>query len=80
MDVVCICCGEPWDTDYVVHDEPEGFIRKGAAITACPCCKGKKRELPEQEREKLDAIASVAALFGDDLDGFAATLEDFGLI
>ncbi len=80
MDVLCTCCGEPWDTYYVQHEEPEGFIRKGAVITACPFCKGRKPQIPAARREKLDAINAVAELLGDDIDGLAATLEDFDLI
>lgn len=80
MDVVCINCGEPWDVYHVLHEEPEGFERKGAAITSCPCCKGNRPKLSAARREQLEAIGAVAELLGDDLDGFAATLEDFGLV
>ena len=80
MDVVCINCGEPWDVYHVLHEEPENFVRTGGVIQACPHCKGEKQKLSEPQRTRLDEIAALAELLGDDIDGFAATLEDFGLV
>ena len=80
MDVVCVNCGEAWDTDHVLHEEPEGFVRTGAVIQSCPCCKGKKQKLSSAQQTRLDEICALAELLGDDIDGFAATLEDFGLV
>ena len=79
MDLVCTSCGEPWDMDYVLHDEPEGFERKGAAIVSCPCCKDRKTPLSKEEKERLSAARELGELFGDDVDGYAAQLEDMGL-
>lgn len=79
MDLVCTSCGEPWSTDYVLHDEPEGFTREGAAIVSCPCCKERKGKLSKEEREKLAAARDLGQLLGDDVDGYAAELEDLGL-
>ena len=42
MDVICTCCGEPWDVYHVLHEERDGFNRKGTLITACPCCHGRQ--------------------------------------
>jgi hypothetical protein len=42
MDILCTCCGEPWDVYHVLHESPEGFTRHGCLITACPCCLGKR--------------------------------------
>jgi len=80
MDVICTCCGEPWEIDYVLHEEPEGFTRRGALIRACPCCNGARPPgQTARQRDNLDAIAQVALMLGDDIDGFAACLEDFDL-
>jgi hypothetical protein len=81
MDLVCTTCGEPWDLDYVLHDEPEGFERKGAAIVGCPVCKERQhgKDLDPEVRERLSAARELGQLLGDDVDGYAAELEDLGL-
>ena len=79
MDIVCCGCGEPWGLDYVLHEEPEGFVREGAAIVACPCCGSSDRHLSAEEQERLAAARELGMLFGDDVDGYAAELEDLGL-
>ena len=77
MDVICTCCGEPWDIYHVLYEEPQGFDREGAIIRACPCCHGHRPDdLNRRTRSQLDALAEAARLFGDDLDGFAAFIED----
>ncbi len=75
MDLVCTTCGEPWDMDYVLHDEPGSFKRQGAAITHCPVCK-ENGPAPKELRTKLLAAREVGDLLGDDVDGYAAMLED----
>lgn len=77
MDVICFNCAEPWDIHTVIHDEPESFKRRGCLIRAYPCCQGEPRQLPYEMREDLNALAEVALMNGDDLDGFACFLEDF---
>ncbi len=80
MDIVCTCCGEAWHTDHVLHDEPEGFDRVGGLIRACPVCEGHRpASQSRQQRGRLDTIAELAWLHGDDIDALAACLEDFGL-
>jgi len=82
MDIICISCGEPWAIDYVLHDDPEAFRRKGGKIMHCPCCEeNKKLNGPPNpiQRAKLDLAAEMADLLGDDIDGLACELEDFGL-
>ena len=77
MDIICTCCGEPWDVDYVLHEEPQAFEREGALIKACLCCHGRQPEdLNRRTRDQLRALAEAARLFGEDIDGFAAFLED----
>ena len=78
MDIICCCCGEPWDIYHVVHESPEAFERTGALIRRCPCCEGvRPSKLPKEFAERLDAFALVAEQSGDDLDGFAVFIEDF---
>lgn len=81
MDLICHRCGEPWDLDCVLHDELQGFDRKGCLIRSCPGCSGKaKPELPQELQERLTVASMIAPLLGDDYDGYAAFLEDMQLI
>ncbi|MBN2562362.1 MAG: hypothetical protein JXQ75_15665 [Phycisphaerae bacterium] len=66
--------------DYVRHEEPEAFKRRGGRIDHCPCCPEEKPKHSAKEQERLDAIAALADLLGDDIDGLAGTLDDFGLL
>ena len=76
MDLRCFNCGEPWDMHYVFHDaEPCAFVTNGAVITHCPCCKANGQATGEL-KTKLDDQAHVLSLFGDDIDGAAAFLDD----
>lgn len=74
---MCLTCGEPWDVDYVLHDAPADFERRGCRITRCPSCASRLPTLTEAYRERLRELAEVATLHGSDVDGFAAFLEDF---
>ena len=80
MDLLCVRCGEPWDIDYVLHEEPEGFKRKGGVITHCPCCPKEKPKHSKEMEAKLEAVKAIGDILGDDIDAMAADLEDFGLI
>jgi len=80
MDLVCTRCGEPWHVDYVLHEEPEDFERKGGLIYRCPTCPKGKPKLSPERREELAAVREVGELLGSDVDGFAAMLEDFNLL
>src|SRR5947209_10525611 len=78
MDIICLNCGEPWDVYHIYHDaEPEDFERSGCAIKRCPCCRDNKPEgYTKKYREHVATSAEAAELFSDDLDGFAAFLDD----
>ncbi|NLX99962.1 MAG: hypothetical protein GXY83_28015 [Rhodopirellula sp.] len=77
MDILCTCCGEPWDIYHLLHEAPEDFIRHGCLVTACPCCQGKPPiGQARAYREHLDMVAEVARLHGGDIDGFACFVED----
>lgn len=78
MDLLCLTCGEPWSLDHVVHEEPHAFERKGCVVSSCPCCKSRLPKLSNNEKRKLRLLTEIAAQHGNDLDGFAAFLEEFG--
>ncbi|MBP7937214.1 MAG: hypothetical protein GX616_25390 [Planctomycetes bacterium] len=80
MDLVCIRCGEPWDMDYVLHEDPGGFKRRGGRIEHCPCCPKEPPKHSTREQGRLETVAALADLLGDDVDGLAATLEDLELV
>ena len=79
MDLICVNCGEPWSIDHVLHDAPHQFKRSGGVIRHCPCC-SQKKALTEEEKFKLESINALGELLGDDIDGLAAEIENFGLI
>ena len=79
MDLICTSCGEPWAMDYVLHEEPAAFTRKGSAIVHCPACAASLQDLPIEQRIMLNAARELGELLGDDVDGYAAELEDLGL-
>lgn len=77
MDLYCVCCGEPWDVDHVLHEETEAFARKGGLIESCPCCADKVVEpKSERERTRLATLRAIAEISGDDIDGCAEMMED----
>ena len=81
MDIPCVNCGEPWNLDYVLHEAPHAFTRTDGRIDHCPACPATGQpNLSEEERDRLAMVRELAELSGDDLDGFASELEDFGLI
>lgn len=80
MDLVCIRCGEPWDVVEVLHGQPHAFRRRGGLIRWCPTCPAVRPVLSDAERHRLDCIAETAMLFGNDVDGLAATLADSDLL
>lgn len=76
MDLVCLRCGEPWDLDTVLHDEPESFQRGGAAIYSCPCCERKRQEELPAPTRRMQLARVLTTTLGDDVDGAVALLED----
>lgn len=81
MDIPCTNCGEPWDMEYVLHEAPHEFTRIHGRIDRCPACPATGRPpLSAAERERLDLVAELANLSGDDIDGLVAELEDLGFV
>lgn len=76
MDLYCPRCGEPYELDYVQHDMTVMERARFKGGKGCPSCYGKPIELKQSDRAVAAGI--VMELLGDDLDGAAATLEDFG--
>ena len=81
-DLLCQRCGEPWDLYYVTHEMTDEERKDFHAGKGCPCCcKTPDEDLNLSPRQK-DAVSIQAAMrgvLGDDLDGLAAEMEDFGL-
>ena len=84
MDLLCQRCGEPWDYLYIRHDEgPETWnrFRQGKG---CPYCEDQPEENFKGRAEDTafarQAQAALGDVLGDDYDGLAAMMEDFGLI
>jgi hypothetical protein len=89
MDVHCCYCGEPWDQYHLRHDladsPPEELADEGwefgtnrLVVLRCPACPKAGPRLPDAEERAL-IVQELADLLGDDEDGLASTLEDFGL-
>ncbi|MCG3126038.1 MAG: hypothetical protein CHACPFDD_00866 [Phycisphaerae bacterium] len=62
--------------DHVLHEAPADFKRNGGLIMRCPVCPAKPPVLADAEQARLRRIATLAKLFGDDVDGLAVTLAD----
>lgn len=77
MDLICFGCGEPWEMDFVLHDEPHSFNRTGGMIYECPACVSHKE--PILSKEQLQVAEQFAQLMGDDIDGYASSLQDAGI-
>ena len=71
MDIVCTRCGEPWDVDYVRHEEPSGSKRRSGRIDRCPACPTERPKHSGRELARLDAVRELANLLHDDIDGLA---------
>ncbi len=76
MDVKCPICGEPWDTDEL-HDVAAKTYKQAYAEfrkIGCEVFGGKH----SGNKANL-AVGALMDVLGDDVDGMAATLEDFNL-
>lgn len=90
MDTICTRCGEPWDIDTLIEDrglpkEEQEFRTKALSeIVRCPAClKKPDTDKSIQQFQKSPAyygVVALAELMGDDIDGFAAYLEDLDFL
>lgn len=82
MDIHCINCLEPWDTEsvrFAKRTVEPGWTFKGKksyTILACPCCKANGRLDNPATGPLADMVRTVSDLSGDDMDGMAADLDD----
>lgn len=79
MDLICSRCGEPWEIYYVLHEEPGAFVRDGGLIIRCPSCPADLEDISDEGRYRGQLAEVAADVLGDDVDGIASALEDFGL-
>lgn len=76
MDIYCANCGEPFS---VGNDTIEDINL--AKNGKCIVCKGdrNKAEVPEGSGlTRSEATSALADVLGDDVDGIASMLDDFG--
>jgi len=77
MKIICFCCGEYWEVDHVLYDQPEAFERTGADIRQCPCCQGVRPDnLPKEFGDRLDLMAQTARECAN-VSAYARFLKDF---
>lgn len=87
MDILCTKCGEPWEIDSLheliaddklaVAGDPNyeqvfsnlyaRFRKEGCAVFGIPC----------SDNVAHPALLSIAEILGDDVDGYASTVDDF---
>lgn len=83
MDIICPKCREPWETDTLhdYADEWETTYREVAkAFRTLGCGQAFSEWGVSCHTEKgAEARFAMADLLGDDIDGYAAMCEDFGL-
>lgn len=78
MDIYCPRCGEPCDLDELhetelsFYDAKDRFYAEGCGVlfSGRPC--------QERRTAQGSASAALAGLLGDDVDGIASLLDDFG--
>jgi hypothetical protein len=82
MDLYCPFCAEPYDLD-TLHDQAEAdgtsFTEVRAAFYEKGCEALGGRHNAPTDRDTAEGIATIYQLLGDDVDGAAALLEDFGI-
>jgi hypothetical protein len=82
MDILCPKCAEPWDIDELHDYAEEGgtiFSDVYKAFRTKGCAVAFGDPVPCSRTEGSEARSVLADLLGDDVDGYASLLEDFGL-
>lgn len=83
MDLYCTKCGEPWELDSL-HDlveegRAESFTRARVLFQNQGCEAFGCTHNSERDSEVALASSLMFDMLGDDVDGIAAMMEDFGL-
>ena len=83
MDIKCPFCREPWDNDSIHDyagevDSTYAEVSKLFRTTGCGVAFSEWGITCEKSSRNGDLLA-LAELLGDDLDGYASMVEDFGL-
>ncbi len=94
MDILCKHCGEPWDMAEL-HDIPvnegtdqcltfddarELFYRYGCGVWNYSTPRSKCTHDPITTPERLEGIAELQAMMGDDIDGLASSYDTLPLV
>ncbi|MFH1486193.1 MAG: hypothetical protein ABIH46_08990 [Chloroflexota bacterium] len=81
MDLLCERCGEPYDRLSLTDDFTTTERRRFLASEGCPSCYGNPVGTRAEETAfAREAQVALREVLGDDLDGLAAMMEDFGLV
>jgi hypothetical protein len=82
MDVYCLKCGEPYDvisvTDMTYRSDGGTRIQFYAG-EGCPSCDWGKKA-PNEPPFRSELMQAGLDILGDDVDGLAATLEDYDFL
>ena len=73
--------GKPAEGDDT-FDDLESFELGSSVFTKCPSCEWHEKNTEGGacvSDEKREAVAMLADMLGDDTDGMACSIEDFGL-
>lgn len=73
MDVVCMCCGERWQDDFVPNDEPPELNRMGGFVRKCPSCSHSCEEWDLEDQ--LAMIRELATFLGEVIEELIQTVE-----
>lgn len=79
MDILCTRCGEPYEVFYITDEMTPEERDDLYAGRGCPCC-ASKAEVTNRAPFASEVQAEMKTLLGDDIDGLAAMMEDFGLV
>lgn len=81
MDIRCTICGEPWDVDEL-HDVPGRTYKQAVSAfrsTGCAVFGSTHGMVGDDTADEAAGIsAALFDILGDDVDGIAAELADFG--
>jgi hypothetical protein len=83
MDVKCPICAEPWENE-TIHDYASEYSSTYAQVAKLFRTKGcgvafDSWDVTCEKSENSEMLSALADLLGDDLDGYASMVEDFGL-